>query len=167
MISNYKNGTAEFKDTVDRLQEDVSLLTHFQLCSAATSRQSLLTDASFDHHALFCLHSCLLQMRCCGVNSSADWRSFTLEGNSVPDSCCLNVTTGCGMNSMTDANKVYQKVKSTTLVVTLRWLDCACLKSSNQTQACSGGSLYDTLGQSSSYDKIKILHRAAIKTGSS
>lgn len=55
-------------------------------------------------------------MHCCGVNSSADWRTYTPEGNSVPDSCCLNVTVSCGMNAMTDASKVYQKVKSATLV---------------------------------------------------
>lgn len=64
-------------------------------------------------------------MRCCGVNSSADWRSFRPEGNSVPDSCCINVTTSCGLNAMTDPNKVYQKVKSAALAVTLhRFFPC-------------------------------------------
>ncbi|XP_075898610.1 CD63 antigen [Nelusetta ayraudi] len=70
MISSYKNGSAEFKETVDKMQMD---------------------------------------MHCCGVNSSADWRNFTPTGNSVPDSCCLNVTTSCGSNAMLDASKVYQK----------------------------------------------------------
>lgn len=71
-------------------------------------------------------------MHCCGVNSSADWRNFTPDGNSVPDSCCLNVTTSCGLNAMLDASKVYQKVKPAALVVTLRCLFvCVCvLKSS-------------------------------------
>nr|XP_046252448.1 CD63 antigen [Scatophagus argus] len=70
MISSYNNGTAEFKDTVDKLQED---------------------------------------LKCCGVNSSADWRNFRPEGNSVPDSCCVNVTKNCGLGTMTDAAKVHQK----------------------------------------------------------
>lgn len=29
----------------------------------------------------------------------------------MPDSCCLNVTAGCGMNAMADAGRVYQKVR--------------------------------------------------------
>lgn len=70
MISNYKNGSAEFREAVDGLQRD---------------------------------------FKCCGVNSSTDWRGFSPQGNSVPDSCCKNITKGCGEGSMTDAVKVYQK----------------------------------------------------------
>ncbi|XP_041801256.1 CD63 antigen [Chelmon rostratus] len=70
MISSYNNGTAEFKDAVNKLQED---------------------------------------LKCCGVNSSSDWRNFRPEGNSVPDSCCVNVTTNCGIGTMTDAAKVHQE----------------------------------------------------------
>ncbi|CAG03950.1 unnamed protein product [Tetraodon nigroviridis] len=70
MISNYKNGTADFRKTLDKMQED---------------------------------------LKCCGVNSSADWRSFALDGNSVPDSCCINVTKDCGKNKMTDGSVVYLK----------------------------------------------------------
>ncbi|XP_035512743.1 CD63 antigen [Morone saxatilis] len=70
MITHYENGTAEFKDTVDKLQEE---------------------------------------LKCCGVNSSSDWKTFSSEGNSVPDSCCVNVTKRCGVGTMTDATKVYQK----------------------------------------------------------
>ncbi|XP_056278843.1 CD63 antigen [Pseudoliparis swirei] len=70
MISGYKNGTDEFRSTVDKLQED---------------------------------------LKCCGVNSSSDWRSFGDDGNSVPDSCCLTLSTKCGIGAMTDAAKVYQK----------------------------------------------------------
>ncbi|XP_017274766.1 CD63 antigen [Kryptolebias marmoratus] len=47
--------------------------------------------------------------KCCGVNSSSDWRNFSPDGNTVPDSCCKIVTTNCGKNAMTDASKVYQK----------------------------------------------------------
>ncbi|XP_051281257.1 CD63 antigen [Dicentrarchus labrax] len=70
MIMHYENGTAEFKDTVDKLQEE---------------------------------------LKCCGVNSSSDWKIFSSEGNSVPDSCCKNITAGCGVGTMTDAAKVYLK----------------------------------------------------------
>ncbi|KAM7411360.1 hypothetical protein PAMA_021383 [Pampus argenteus] len=49
------------------------------------------------------------RLKCCGVNSSADWKHFRPDGNSVPDSCCVNVTTNCGIGAMTDAAKVYQK----------------------------------------------------------
>jgi len=48
-------------------------------------------------------------LKCCGVNSSSDWRSFRSEGNSVPDSCCVNVTINCGIGTMTDAVRVHQK----------------------------------------------------------
>ncbi|XP_072222579.1 CD63 antigen [Leuresthes tenuis] len=70
MIGSYKNGTKEFKASVDKVQED---------------------------------------WKCCGVNSSADWRDFSSDGNTVPDSCCINVTKSCGKGAMLDANKVYQK----------------------------------------------------------
>ncbi|KAI3357737.1 hypothetical protein L3Q82_016141 [Scortum barcoo] len=48
-------------------------------------------------------------LKCCGVNSSSDWRNFRPDGNSVPDSCCVNVTKSCGIGSMTNPTKVYQK----------------------------------------------------------
>lgn len=53
---------------------------------------------------------CAPQLKCCGVNSSADWRTFASDGNTVPDSCCVNVTKDCGKNKMTDASVVYQQV---------------------------------------------------------
>ncbi|XP_028264867.1 CD63 antigen [Parambassis ranga] len=68
MITNYKNGSDEFRKSVDHLQEG---------------------------------------LKCCGVNSSADWKSFSSDGKSVPDSCCLNVTKDCGKNAMGDAKKVH------------------------------------------------------------
>lgn len=51
-----------------------------------------------------------LQLKCCGVNSSADWKHFKPDGKSVPDSCCLNVTLNCGNGAMMEPTKVYQKV---------------------------------------------------------
>ncbi|XP_061591298.1 CD63 antigen [Cololabis saira] len=69
MINSYKNGTAEFKASVDGMQEN---------------------------------------WKCCGVNSSADWRNFDPDGNTVPDSCCLNVSKDCGKGAMADKTKVYQ-----------------------------------------------------------
>ncbi|KAM3618694.1 uncharacterized protein V6R79_023763 [Siganus canaliculatus] len=69
MIKNYNNSTGEFKDAMDKMQQN---------------------------------------LKCCGVNSSSDWRSFKPDGNSVPDSCCKNETTNCGLGAMTSSN-VYQK----------------------------------------------------------
>lgn len=70
MITKYNNSSAEFRKTVDKLQED---------------------------------------LKCCGVNSSSDWKNFKPNGNSVPDSCCVNVTINCGDKTMTDAAKVHQE----------------------------------------------------------
>ncbi|XP_075953556.1 CD63 antigen [Anarhichas minor] len=81
MISGYKNGTAEFKKTVDKLQED---------------------------------------MKCCGGNSSTDWRSFGKDGKSVPDSCCLTPSANCGKGTMSNAKKVHQKGCHDALVAFLR-----------------------------------------------
>lgn len=92
MITNYKNGTKEFKEAVDKLQQD---------------------------------------LKCCGVNSSSDWRSFTSAGNTVPDSCCMNVTEGCGIGTMTDAAKVYQQgchdVLEEVLKKNIQWVIVAAL----------------------------------------
>ncbi|XP_053173639.1 CD63 antigen [Scomber japonicus] len=70
MITKYNNSSAEFRDAVDKLQED---------------------------------------LKCCGANSSTDWKHFKPDGTSVPDSCCKNVTANCGAKTMTDSAKVYQK----------------------------------------------------------
>ncbi|KAG7472025.1 hypothetical protein MATL_G00104160 [Megalops atlanticus] len=70
MITNYNNGTEEFRKSVDKMQED---------------------------------------LKCCGANASTDWSFFKADGNSVPDSCCKNVTVGCGSGSMRDSAKVYQQ----------------------------------------------------------
>ncbi|KAI4794410.1 hypothetical protein KUCAC02_032085 [Chaenocephalus aceratus] len=69
MIHEYKNSTADFRKTVDKLQED---------------------------------------WKCCGSNSSMDWKGFGPGDKSVPDSCCVNVTQDCGVGVMTDTDKVHQ-----------------------------------------------------------
>ncbi|XP_071388405.1 CD63 antigen-like [Centroberyx affinis] len=48
-------------------------------------------------------------LKCCGVNGTSDWKDFKSDGISVPDSCCVNVTTDCGVRAMTDASKVHQE----------------------------------------------------------
>ncbi|XP_037702630.1 CD63 antigen [Choloepus didactylus] len=36
---------------------------------------------------------------CCGANNYSDWNAIPLEPKGrVPDSCCINVTQGCGIN---------------------------------------------------------------------
>lgn len=54
-------------------------------------------------------------LKCCGVNSSADWRNYTPEGNTVPDSCCVTVTANCGKGTIHDGSKVFQKGCADTL----------------------------------------------------
>ncbi|XP_053564066.1 CD63 antigen, partial [Bombina bombina] len=38
--------------------------------------------------------------KCCGANSSTDWKSYSIFNGTtnVPDSCCKNITLGCGKN---------------------------------------------------------------------
>merc|ERR1712212_588470 len=50
-----------------------------------------------------------MDLKCCGVNSSADWSGHMPVANSVPDSCCVNNTKDCGRGTMTDASKVHQQ----------------------------------------------------------
>ncbi|XP_037335158.2 CD63 antigen [Pungitius pungitius] len=49
------------------------------------------------------------EWKCCGVNSSSDWKNNFGDGNSVPDSCCLTPSSGCGKGTMTDEAKVHQQ----------------------------------------------------------
>lgn len=48
-------------------------------------------------------------LQCCGVNSSADWDHFKPDMTSVPDSCCVKITKGCGIGNMHKAKKVNQQ----------------------------------------------------------
>ncbi|KPP66520.1 CD63 antigen-like, partial [Scleropages formosus] len=47
-------------------------------------------------------------LKCCGANSSTDWANHTLDHQSVPDSCCKNLTSHCGSHALYDGSKVYQ-----------------------------------------------------------
>jgi len=49
------------------------------------------------------------ELKCCGVNNYTDWSGHLPEANSVPDTCCVNITTNCGRGAMTDASKIHQE----------------------------------------------------------
>lgn len=70
-------------------------------------------------------------LKCCGINNSADWRIYTSEENTVPDSCCITETVGCGQGTMTDATKVYQtgcqEALETLLKDNIQWVIVAAL----------------------------------------
>uniref|UniRef100_A0A6I8NTU3 Tetraspanin n=1 Tax=Ornithorhynchus anatinus TaxID=9258 RepID=A0A6I8NTU3_ORNAN len=45
--------------------------------------------------------------KCCGAHNYTDWKSIPNFNSSVPDSCCLNVTQGCGTDF--ELRNIYQK----------------------------------------------------------
>ncbi|KAK3519374.1 hypothetical protein QTP70_026865 [Hemibagrus guttatus] len=47
------------------------------------------------------------ELKCCGVVNSSDWVNFKADKNSVPDSCCKNVTTNCGNGAMKNSSIIY------------------------------------------------------------
>ncbi|XP_026092806.1 CD63 antigen-like [Carassius auratus] len=48
------------------------------------------------------------EQKCCGQNSSLDWlNSKFLAPDSVPDSCCKNITKDCGEGAIRDTRKIY------------------------------------------------------------
>lgn len=50
----------------------------------------------------------LFQYKCCGTVEYTDWDETEYGDikNRVPDSCCKQITEGCGENVFTDDNKV-------------------------------------------------------------
>ena len=54
---------------------------------------------------------------CCGVNKATDWKSQTFNRTSTPDSCCLQVTVGCGTNSLTVQDKIYLRGSGTNSLI--------------------------------------------------
>jgi len=48
-------------------------------------------------------------LKCCGVSNYTDWKDTFPGGNSVPDTCCVNFTTSCGVGAMTDPDKLYKE----------------------------------------------------------
>ncbi|XP_032375987.1 CD63 antigen [Etheostoma spectabile] len=59
-------------------------------------------------------------LKCCGFNGSSDWKDFSSDKKSVPDSCCVKVTPKCGVGAMTDAAKVHQEGCGEALVAYLK-----------------------------------------------
>ncbi|XP_053538426.1 CD63 antigen-like [Ictalurus punctatus] len=47
------------------------------------------------------------ELKCCGAVNSSDWMFFKPDKNSIPDSCCKNVSTNCGAGALNDAHKIY------------------------------------------------------------
>ena len=45
--------------------------------------------------------------QCCGVKAYDDWQSKISDGNSTVDSCCRNVTIGCGKNAIETKINIY------------------------------------------------------------
>ncbi|KAM6983107.1 CD63 antigen [Tautogolabrus adspersus] len=48
-------------------------------------------------------------LKCCGVNSTSDWKNFFPDKNSVPDSCCVNVTAKCGEGALSSPTKLHKE----------------------------------------------------------
>jgi len=47
------------------------------------------------------------KFECCGVEEVTDWVNSTLGGSSVPDSCCREVTPGCGQGSLRKESNIF------------------------------------------------------------
>ncbi|CAL8367108.1 unnamed protein product [Lota lota] len=65
-------------------------------------------------------------LKCCGANSSLDWINFGVDHNTVPDSCCVNISKSCGVGALSDAAKVHQQGCNTlveeALMKNLKWI---------------------------------------------
>ena len=50
------------------------------------------------------------ESKCCGVEGYMDWKNTTFsQGLNVPDSCCIQNTSGCGKGAIQNPNKIYQE----------------------------------------------------------
>lgn len=56
-----------------------------------------------DHFSSSTWNSVQRDLKCCGVDSYKEW-FYYLGNSSVPDSCCILYTVGCGVNATTTAN---------------------------------------------------------------
>ena len=73
-----------------------------------TGHEGVTENWNLMQNEVFCLHQLLvnrysifssLQVHCCGVKNYTDWANTTFsKGSHVPDSCCQEYTTGCGLN---------------------------------------------------------------------
>ncbi|XP_059384143.1 CD63 antigen-like [Carassius carassius] len=71
-------------------------------------------------------------LKCCGRNSSSDWmNSKFLAANSVPDSCCKNITRDCGKGALQQTTKIYtdgcQPILDKLLKQNILWIAVAAL----------------------------------------
>lgn len=55
------------------------------------------------------------RLRCCGINSPSDWKSILPDGKSVPDSCCIQSSKGCGKDALFDTKNLYVRGCSATI----------------------------------------------------
>lgn len=63
-----------------------------------------------------------MQGKCCGVTGPQNWEGYVgNSSNSVPDSCCIDYSAGCGYNVLAEAN--YSNVINTKGC--LPWLEYA------------------------------------------
>jgi hypothetical protein len=44
---------------------------------------------------------------CCGIEKATDWKNLTTDGTSTPDSCCKEMTIGCGNGSLIKQDNIY------------------------------------------------------------
>ncbi|XP_021571171.1 CD63 antigen isoform X2 [Carlito syrichta] len=62
-------------------------------------RQQMQKYAGNNKTAAAILDGLQQEFNCCGAANYTDWESIPSMGkNRVPDSCCINVTAGCGVN---------------------------------------------------------------------
>ena len=47
--------------------------------------------------------------QCCGVESAVDWKIEFPGETSTPDSCCVKVIQGCGINALNTTNGIYKR----------------------------------------------------------
>ncbi|XP_062871075.1 CD63 antigen [Trichomycterus rosablanca] len=71
------------------------------------------------------------ELHCCGLKNSTDWKNYTTDSITVPDSCCRNITKNCGVKAMNDNTKIYTQGCSSVIEEALRkniiWVGIAVL----------------------------------------
>ncbi|XP_056588655.1 CD63 antigen [Triplophysa dalaica] len=72
-----------------------------------------------------------IELKCCGANSSDDWLNFKPAHDSVPDSCCINMTANCGIGAIHNHNKIHTQGCQPAVVESLKrsilWVGVAAL----------------------------------------
>ncbi|XP_003405156.1 CD63 antigen [Loxodonta africana] len=52
-----------------------------------------------DNQTVILLDKLQQDFKCCGANNYTDWENILVPKGRVPDSCCMNVTLGCGVHA--------------------------------------------------------------------